>query len=238
MGDGLALHLAGIVMKDIEERWKLLGAESKDGEALSRIRSAYTIVTADVNVNHDVTFGVYSEKNGGEEENLHALVKKPTFPKGLTENVILRYRNGKAIGVDGFLNGASRYEQLVLSVPWLSRLRAKYPNSGTTLLWVHDVSFSDKAMKQFSADMHVLRKDALAMEVRKVQRDVAVLNVSYGDWWLVLPDKRMVLWRYESVSGLLGFKQADFRLHECTDYQGVTGGCVGAVVSAEGELVK
>jgi hypothetical protein len=93
-------------------------------------------------------------------------------------------------------------------------------------------------MKQFSADMHMLRKDALATEVRNVQRDVAVLNVSYGDWWLVLPDKRMVLWRYESVSGLLGFKKAGFPLHECTDYQGVTGGCVGALVSPEGELVK
>jgi hypothetical protein len=237
-GDGLALHLAGIVMDDIEEQWKLLGAESKDGETLSRIRTAYIIVTADMNSNHDVTFGIYSQKHGGEEENLHALVKKPTFPKGFSENVILLYRNGKAIGVDGFLNGASRYEQLVLSVPWFSRLQAKYPNWGTTLLWVHDVSFSDKAMKQFSADMHVFRKDALAEEVRKVQRDVAVLNVSYGDWWLVLPDKRMVLWRYESVSGLLGLKQADFRLHECTDYRDVTGGCVGAVVSPEGELVK
>ena len=238
LGDGLALHLAGIVMDEIEKQWKLLGVESKDGEALSRIRSAYTIVTADVNVYHDVTFGVYSEKNGGEEENLHVLVKKPAFSKGLSENVILLYQNGKAKGVDEFLHGASRYEQLALSVPWLSRVHVKYPKWGTTLLWVHDVSFSDKAMKQFSADMHLLRKDALATEVRKVQRDVAVLNVSYGDWWLVLPDKRMVLWRYESVSGLLGFKQADFPLHECTDYQGVTGGCVGAVISPEGELVN
>jgi hypothetical protein len=237
-GNGLSLHLAEVVMADIEEQWKLLRTEDKDSNALSRIRSAYTVVTADVNSYHDVTFGVYSEKNGGEEENLHALVKKPTFPKGFSENVILLYGNGRANGVDGFLNGAGRYEQLVLSVPWLSRLRTKYPDWPTTLLWVHDVSFSDKAMKQFAADMHVLRKDALAKEVGMVQHDVAVLNVSYGDWWLVLPDKRMVLWRYESVSGLLGFKKADFSLRECTDYQGVTGGCVGAVVSPEGEIVR
>src|SRR6201998_1321729 len=238
VGDGLALHLAENVMNDIEGQWKLIGAESSDDEALSRIRTAYSVVTADVNSYHDVTFGVYSKKKGGVEENLHLIVKKPKFPKNFSEEVILVRRNGKAIGVDEFLNRASRYEQLALSVPWLSRLRDKYPKWGTTLLWVHDVSFSDKAMKQFSADMHMLRKDALATEVREVQRDVAVLNVSYGDWWLVLPDKRMVLWRYESVSGLLGFKKADFPLHECTDYQGVTGGCVGAVVSQEGELMK
>jgi len=53
-----------------------------------------------------------------------------------------------------------------------------------------------------------------------------------------LPDKRMVLWRYESVSGLLGFNQSQFSANECADYQGVTGGCVGAVVSSEGELVR
>jgi hypothetical protein len=237
-GDGFSIHLAEAVMSDIEEQWKLLGAEDKDSNALSRIRSTYTVVTADVNSNHDVTFGVYSQKNGGEEENLHVLVRKPTFPKGFSENVILLYRNGRTNGVDGFLNGASRYEQLVLSVPWLSRLRTKNPDRATTLLWVHDLSFSDKAMKQFAADMHVLRKDGLAKEVRTVQHDVAVLNVSYGDWWLVLPDKRMVLWRYETVSGLLGFKKSDFSVHECTDYQGVTGGCVGAVVSPEGEIAR
>jgi len=35
--------------------------------------------------------------------------------------------------------------------------------------------------------MHALGKDALVNEVRQVQSQVAVLNVSYGDWWLVLP---------------------------------------------------
>ena len=93
-------------------------------------------------------------------------------------------------------------------------------------------------MKNFAADMHAVGEDDLAEEVRKVQKDVAVLNVSYGDYWLVLPDRRMVLWRYESVMGLLGFAQSSFARHECTDYQAVTGGCVGAVVSPEGEVVN
>jgi hypothetical protein len=86
--------------------------------------------------------------------------------------------------------------------------------------------------------MHTLGKDALVSEVRQVQSQVVVLNVSYGDWWLVLPDRRMILWRYESVMGLLGLKKSELHEHECTDYQGVTGGCVGAVVSADGELIN
>ncbi len=59
-------------------------------------------------------------------------------------------------------------------------------------------------MQNFAADMHALRNDGLAEEVRRVQQDVALLNVNYGDYWLVLPDCRMVLLRYESVMGLLG----------------------------------
>jgi hypothetical protein len=200
---------------------------------------SYTVVGADVNVYHDVTFGVYSQKavSGGIEENLHALVKKPAFPKDFSENAILLYKSGKVYGVNDFLQGAGRYENLALSVPWLSRLRSDHPDWPMTLLWVHDTSLSDKGMRQFANDMHRLHKEALAEDVRKAQHDVAVLNVSYGDWWLVMPDKRMILWRFESVMGLLGFKRSNFRPQECTDYQGVTGGCVGAVVSPEGELL-
>jgi hypothetical protein len=48
----------------------------------------------------------------------------------------------------------------------------------------------------------------------------------------------MVLWRYQSLMGLLGFKQSDFVARECTDYRRVTGGCVGVVVSPEGGIQK
>jgi len=237
-GDYLALALAEVVMTNIEEEWELIRAEGKCGDALAQIRKQYVLLGADVNPYHDVTFGVYSERRGGIEENLHVLVRKPSFPQAFSENAILLYKGGKVRGVDDFLLEAGRYEKLALSVPWLSRLEAKHPKWPTTLLWVHDASLSNKGVSQFARDMHLLQKDSLADEVRKMQRDIAVLNVSYGDWWLVLPDKRMVLWRYESVSGLLGFEASSLSVRECSDYQGVTGGCVGAVVSPEGELLK
>jgi hypothetical protein len=237
-GDGFALALAKVVFDDIENQWRLLRAEDKDRTAIEDIGRVYTLIGADVNRHHDVTFGVYSEKNGSEEENLHVNVRGSRFPPNLTEESILLYEGGKVRGVDDFLTNANRYEELVLSVPWLKRLWARNPDWPTTLLWVHDSSFSDKAMLQFAADMHKLGRDKLAVDVRKVQHDVALLNIRDGDWWLVLPDKRMVLWRYESVSGLLGFKQSQVSPVECTDYQGVTGGCVGAVVSSAGKLER
>jgi hypothetical protein len=237
-GDYLGLALAEVVMTSIEQEWKLIRAEGKCGDALAQIRKQYVLLGADVNPNHDVTFGVYSERRGGVEGNLHALVRKPSFPPSFSDNAILLYSGGKVHGVEEFLLEARRYEQLALSVPWLSRLQAEYPKWPITLLWVHDASLSNKGMSQFAADMHLLQKDSLAEEVRKMQRDIAVLNVSYGDWWLVLPDKRMVLWRYESVSGLLGLEASRLSVRECSEYQGVTGGCVGAIVSPDGELLR
>jgi hypothetical protein len=238
-GEGLDLALAGVVMDAIEGDWNLSNVEAHASEALVKIGNSYKILSADINPYHDVTFGIYAKDGKGEgEENLHLELKRSDFPQGFAVTAILLYRGGTVLGVDHFLQDGSRYEGLALSVPWLSRLREEYPKSRTSLLWVHDKSLSDKAVQNFAADMHALGKDALVNEVRQVQSQVAVLKVNYGDWWLVLPDRRMILWRYESVMGLLGWKKSDFSAHECTDYQANNGGCVGALISPDGELVK
>ncbi|HET9305890.1 MAG TPA: hypothetical protein VFO46_07685 [Candidatus Sulfotelmatobacter sp.] len=238
-GQGLGLALAWVVMDAIEGDWNLSNVKAHASEALVKIGNVYKILSADINPYHDVTFGVYVKDGKGEgEENLHGELKRSDFPQGFAVTAILLYRDETVFGVDQFLQKASRYEELALSVPWLAKLRGEYPKWGTSLLWVHDKSLSDKAFQNFAADMHALGKDALVNEVRQVQSQVAVLNVSYGDWWLVLPDRRMILWRYESVMGLLGWKKSDFCAQSCTDYQANNGGCVGAVISPEGDLVK
>jgi len=238
-GDGLDLTLAEAVMRGVENEWNLSNVNAHGSEALGKIGSVYKVLSADINSYHDVTFGVYVKDSTVEgEQNLHVELTRQDLPPGFAVTAILLYKDGKVLGVDEFLHGISRYEDLVLAVPWLSRLRAEYPKWGTTLLWVHNKSLSDKALQNFAADMHALGKDMLVNEIRQMQSQVAVLNVNYGDWWLVLPDQRMVLWRYVSVMGLLGWKKSDFLARECTDYQGVTGGCVGAVLSPDGELIR
>jgi len=238
-GQGLDLALAWVVMDAINDDWSLSNVKAHASESLGKIGNVYQILSADINPYHDVTFGIYVKDGKGEgEENLHLELKRSDFPQGFAVTAILLYRDGTVLGVDQFLQDASRYEDLTLSVPWLAKLRQEYPRWGTSLLWVHDKSLSDKAIQNFAVDMHALGKDALVNEVRQVQSQVAVLNVSYGDWWLVLPDRRMILWRYESVMGLLGWKKSDFSARECTDYQANNGGCVGEVISPDGELLK
>jgi hypothetical protein len=237
-GEGLRLRLAWAVMSAVENDWNLSNAEAHANEALRKIGNAYNISSADINPYQDVTYGVYAKDSQTDsEDNLHVDLRRKDLAAGFGITAILLYKDDKVFGVDEFLQGISGYEDLVLNVPWLTRLREQYPSGGMTLLWIHDKSLSDKALQNFAADMHALAKDSLANEVRQVQSQVAVLNVSYGDWWLVLPDRRMILWRYTSVMGLLGWKKSEFRERECTDYQGVTGGCVGAVISPAGTLI-
>jgi hypothetical protein len=93
-------------------------------------------------------------------------------------------------------------------------------------------------MNLFAADMKAMGKSVLADEVRAEREKIALITIQYGDYWLVLPDKSMVLWRYTSVSGLLNFKASDFPFQRCSEYNTVTGGCVGVVVLPEGTLSK
>jgi hypothetical protein len=181
-GSGLNLALGWTVMDALTTEWNLANARAQAGEALDKIGNVYQILSADVNPYHDVTFGVCVEDKPDErEENLHLDLNRPDFPKGFGVTAILLFNDRRVFGVDQFLQDVRRYEDLTLSVPWLEKLRTNCPKCGTTLLWVHNQSLSDKALKNFMADMHAVKKDSLANEVRRFQSEVAVLNVSYGD---------------------------------------------------------
>jgi hypothetical protein len=237
-GDTLDVNLAEAVMRHIEKDWKLLNVENRVGGTLTTLREKYTVESADINPYHGVAYGVAWKGNQPHEENLHVVLRQASFPPGFSESAIFSYRDGKVSGTEDFLQNARKYEELVFSVPWLKTLAEKYPGYKIQLLWVHDQSLGDKAMNLFAADMNAMGKSALADEVRAEQDKIALITIQYGDYWLVLPDERMVLWRYSSVSGLLKFKPSDFPFQRCSDYNTVTGGCVGVVVLPEGTLAK
>jgi hypothetical protein len=237
-GDGLDVDLAEAVMRHIEQDWKLLNVENRVGGILTTLRGKYVVESAEINPYHGVAYGVSWKGNQSHEENLHVVLRKVSFPPSFSESAILLYRDGQVSGTENFLQNATKYEELILSVPWLKTLTEKYPRYKIELLWVHDRSFSEKAMNLFAADMRAMGKSALADEVRAEQEEIALITIQYGDYWLVLPDKSMVLWRYTSVSGLLNFKSSDFPFQRCSEYNTVTGGCVGVVVLPEGTLAK
>jgi hypothetical protein len=240
-GDGLASQLTDAVMQSIEREWNLLGSDERAGEALRTLRTVYEVVTAELTPYHHPEYGTATYKGEPEEMNLHASVRKPTFPPNVTDALVLRYASGKVEGVDEFLKSADKYESLALSVPWLNKYIHENPRVAFRISYVHDQSFGDKAMRVFKADMKLRGREDLIEQVKAQQADIALLIVgnTYSEsYWLLFPDKHMMLWKYGGASGLLKWTHDNFGKGQCSEYENNYGGCSGREVTPDGTLAS
>lgn len=235
-GEGFSRELAETVMREIEDQWETLNVENKAGQYLKQLREKYTIEMAEINGYHNVDHGKEWVNGNTSEINMHATLSSPAFAKNFVIGLALPFRNGTVENVDKFLNSIERYKALALSIPWLNTYIKGNPNTHLELRYVHDRSFSLKAMTVFAKDMKL--KEDLVKEIEKIQNDVCLLMVGrkyYQAYWLVLPDKRMVLWRFRGYDALLKWKRDELSRWDCADYQGE---CVGAVISSDGKLIS
>jgi hypothetical protein len=88
--------------------------------------------------------------------------------------------------------------------------------------------------------MHAKRKDASITEVEAARSSIVLLlagEAARKSYWLLFPDKHMVLWRFDGPTGLLKWTANDFPLGRCSDYAPEEGGCAGTVVMPDGTLV-
>jgi hypothetical protein len=230
--------LSDEVMRHIKSQWDLKGVEDRAPESFAVLRRSFEVESARIGWNRSVDFGFIGNEKGPHEENLQVVVRQPTLPANVAEDVVLLYRNGKIEGVGELAARIEPYVTLALSVPWLSEYRANHPEQKMYIRFVHDRSVSDKAMQNLAADMEQIGKGALADEVKLVQNDAAFVFLDYGSDWIVLPDKRMILWRHYRPASFLKWSESDFPFKRCADYNAYGGGCVGMMVSADGVLEK
>ncbi|MEZ5428920.1 MAG: hypothetical protein R2747_21925 [Pyrinomonadaceae bacterium] len=239
-GESLNRELAQAVMWHIKDQWEALGAKNKAGDALKILESDYQVSATEINSTHDKDFGKKWEKGSSGEKNLHAVLTRESFPKGFSVSLILPFQNGKVENLDVFQNKIEDYRNLVFSVDWLkNHIGTK---GGVQLRFVRDSSFSRKALETFTADMNGIGRSSLAVEAERDRDRIALILVGggldyYKSYWLVLPDKRVILWRYGYAS-LLNWSEKDFETKKCSDYQATVGGCVGAVISPEGAILS
>ena len=240
-GDGLTEKLTEALMSSVETEWNLKGGEELVGGALAQLRQKYEVVNTEITPYHHPEYGTATYKHEPEESNLHATLRKPEFPKNVVDQVVLREDHGNVSGVDDFLKYGERYEKLALSVPWLNEYIKKYPKAFFRISYVHDASFGDKALRTFTADMKLRERPDLIQKVTGQQKEIALLmvGIEYSEsYWLVFPDKHLMLWRYEGRSGLLKWTTSDFGEGRCADYNVNNGGCSGREVSAAGDLIS
>ena len=127
------------------------------------------------------------------------------------------------------MRAVTNYEQLTRSVTWLSEFLATHPKTTAQMLFVHDRSIGEHALQVFTADMVAIGKRELADEVSAVRENAVLLALGYGAYWILLPDRRMILWRYSHYPGLLKWSERYFSPRRCSSYNDIGGGsCCGS----------
>ena len=233
-GDGLYGMIGEETATTIESRWELIQAEHDSGNALSVLRTKYEVRDATVDSYHGLAYGKAWDGGEPHEENLHATLIQPSFPRGFAVSAILLREYGETRGAQELLSSAPGYQKSILSIPWLDTYLKRHPEEKEWMFYVHGESLSDKAMHIFANDMKAAGRSDLIQRVEAVQHQAALLETGYGDYWIILPDKTAIMWRWQSLTHILNWKIGEFPSHECSDYRTVTGGCAGTVISPSG----
>jgi hypothetical protein len=238
-GDAFPEVLGAAVMEAIQNDWNLLEVEGKYPEVLTALRERYKLRTATISGDYAIEYGREWSHDQPQETNVQAVVSRPEFPSRFDETVVFEKTGEQVVGVDQFLKQAYTFEGLSLSVPWLTEYLKAHPGVSIHLYYVHSASLAERGLKVFRADMRTIGRGPLATKVIAIQDKVALLVVDENNGqtftsshWIVLPDHRMVLWRFSGPQSTL----APFPGHECSrDDPEAVGGCVGRVKLPSGE---
>lgn len=235
--DDLAQQMGLYMSGDLKQAWNMIRVRDKDPGTLRQLRENFIVRYADINTWNDLAFNEVPNTGKTVDENLQVILWHQGFPKNLTVEAELLRKDGITQGVDELPTKADQFANLVLSVRWLREFLEAHPHENAILNYVHGVSLTDKALRIFSSDMKATGHSELIERVKSVQSDAALLETGSGDWWIVLPDQSMILWRWESLRPILKWPMNTFSAKRCTDYATVSGGCDGTTISPEGDIV-
>jgi len=236
-GEGLEESIRWPLESVIKTKWEMIGAEDQVGYALDLLRKRYTIRRSEVSYYNDPTFGTEPHQGVPLEANLETDVCLTSFPKNLAVATVFPLREGRAIGLEMFLQNGSKYENLVLTNPWIMDSLRAHSDLGAWLHFNQDASMSERAMRIFVADMHKLGRDDLAQQVSGHRDEVALLNYN-GSELILFPDHHAIVWRWSNSHELFNWPSSSLEMKGCTDYNTLDVGCVAAIIKPDGSLQK
>jgi hypothetical protein len=229
-GVGLGRLVSSAVEQNVRPEWDRIHAEDQAGPDLGILREHYIIRRSKVSSYQNLV----SDSLG---TSLQADVRLANFPENLVVAFVVPLQDGQGPEIAPFLESGAKYESLVLSNPWLMKSLLAHPDLGAWLYFVKDTSFSEAAMRVFTADMHEIGRDDVVAEVEGHRQDVALLNY-YGNQLILFPDKHAIVWRWGTYRELFSWRAASLTPKRCSAYNTVTEGCVGAVITSNGELLR
>jgi hypothetical protein len=238
--DELAGKLSEAVMGEIEAAFDLRGVEDRVGPDIARLRVKYQVASATIDPWLRPEYGPDKFDSDHPETNPHVILHKASFPPNLSDEVTLQEVSNRIQGINGFLASAGKYEDSVLSVPWLKQYIIAHPKVWVRITYVHDSSLGPDAARRFAADMKKRERNEVVEQMNAQRNQIALIQVGtmYAEsYWLVFPDKHMALWRYQGPGGLLKWSPSDFGEGECAGLGINDGGCSGREVAPDGSLI-
>ncbi|MHC4284482.1 MAG: hypothetical protein ACYSWZ_16145 [Planctomycetota bacterium] len=181
-----------ILFSEIKVEWDKLGVEHKIGKAIAPVKDKYILKTSKI--------ASISSIDLDFDDGWHATLSDPNLPSNVCIGLFVPLQDEKLGSLKPFLEKSNYYVDLTLSVPWFEKYVKEHPEVTVEIRFVEDCSMSKKAGKSLLDDMEGNNKVSLANKIKPLLKDSCFLEIDEGQGrfsrWVVLPDRRMVLWHY------------------------------------------
>jgi len=220
------------VISSISEGLDLLETRNKIGAELKQLEGRYTL--ARTAINHVSSVDV--ETLGEKFPRWNAMLQRSDLPQNIMIGVSLPYDHDRLVTFESFLKNIDSFVALSLSVPWLEKYLREHRDVRMEIRFVTDRSASPKLVSYFLETAKALGAEPLAAKVTPVLDKSAFVEFQdRSGWsrWLVLPDRRMILFDFQG-DAVLGWKLTDFNTR--SRYNSNFWHMASAVVSADGTI--
>jgi len=164
------------------------------------------------------------------------MLLRKDLPENILIGVSLPYDHDRLVTFDSFLKNMDSFVALALSVPWLEKYLLEHRDVRMEIRFVTDRSASPKLVSYFLETAKALGAEPLAASVTPSLDQSAFVEFQERDGssrWLVLPDRRMILFDFQG-DAVLRWKIADFNTR--TRYNSKFWHMASALISPDGTI--
>ena len=220
------------VMSRISDDLDLLETRNKIGPELKQLEGRYTLEQTAINYVSSVDVDTLGEKF----PRWNAILRRNDLPQNILIGVSLPCDHDRLVTFDSFLRNMDSFVALSLSVPWLEKYLLAHRDVRMEIRFVTDRSASPKLVSYFLETAKALGAESLAARVTPILDQSAFVEFQErAGWsrWLVLPDRRMILFDFQG-DAVLGWNIADFNTR--IRYNSKFWHMASAVISANGTI--
>jgi hypothetical protein len=231
-GADLRSVVATAVMSRIDDDLNLLETRNKIGNELKQLEGRYSVELTAINRVSSVDV----ETQGENFPRWNALLRRTDLPQNILVDVSLPYKDNRLVTFDSFLKHIDGVVALPLSVPWLSTYLAEHPEVRMEIRFVTDRSVSPRLVSYFLETIKAFGAENVTAQVTSMLDNSTLVTFDGGaGWsrWLVLPDRRMILFDFQG-NKILKWELKDFETR--TRFNSSDWHMAKAIINPQGQI--